>query len=157
MESTIKDRMRFVSVAYQYFLVAVNSDQECLKQVRLVFDQQFESITSQLSHIVELQSDNKAELLKSSLEFQKKAHGFYSQFERMYLSVFEQFKQQQSVLISSDPVQAFRQWTQMFDSEYLQFLHQESICREYAELVAFAAKLGQQSKTMDRTNKCESI
>ena len=141
--------MRFASAAYQHFLVAIKTNQDHIDQIRIVFNQQFEALVSQFRHVADLQSDNKAVIIESSLELQKKINDFYGQFEQMYLTAFKQFKQQQSMLIENNPSKAFKQWTITFDNEYRHFLHQDKVCEDYAEILNSMARLSHQRQALD--------
>lgn len=127
--------MRCAGVAYQQFLIALSTDQESLEQARTVFVQHFDLMLSQQSNIVASQLGKEAEFLQDCIALQQKIQRFYSRFERFYIRVFKQFREQHSHLISKDSKMAFDSWLQMFDSEYLEFLRQESVCREYAEIL----------------------
>jgi len=124
--------MRFASVAYQYFLIALQTDEDCIDQARSVFSQQFEWILSQVSDIEAHVPERGQAVVQKSHEIQIRICDFAEQFERFYLSTFKTFKQQQTMLIENDPMQAFSQWTQMFDNEYLFFIRQEHVCKNYA-------------------------
>ena len=141
MKSTIQDKMRCAGVAYQQFLIALSTDQESLEQARTVFVQHFDLMLSQQSNIVASQLGKEAEFLQDCIALQQKIQRFYSRFERFYIRVFKQFREQHSHLISKDSKMAFDSWLQMFDSEYLEFLRQESVCREYAEILGDITQL----------------
>ena len=145
MTSTIQDKMRCAGVAYQQFLIALNTDQQCLEQARTVFVQHFDIMLSQQSNLLASQLGKEAELLRDCLALQQKIQSFSKRFEHFYVHVFEQFKAQHTFLISKDSKMAFDSWLQMFDSEYLEFLRQESVCREYAEILGDISQLTQKS------------
>lgn len=141
--------MRCAGVAYQQFLIALNTDQECLEQARAVFVQHFDIMLSQQTDLVASQLnkgvESEAEFLRDCLFLQQKIQHFAVQFEQFYIQVFKQFKVQYSSLITKDSKMAFDYWLQMFDSEYLEFLRQESVCREYAEILGDITKLARKS------------
>ena len=150
MSATIQNKMRCAGVAYQYFLIAVNTEQDCIDQAREVFVQHFDFMASQLRSIEDLPSDKDSELLKNSLELQVRIQKFSSEFECFYFGAFKQFKEQHAVLIAKDLMMAFNKWLQMFDNEYLKFIRQGNVCREYAGILVAVTQLSQQLQNSEQ-------
>lgn len=149
MESTIQDKMRCAGVAYQYFLIALDTDQDKLDQARVVFEQHFGTMVSVLKGGSAVDSGSSGDFLKNSLDLQLRIQEFYRQFECFYIAAFRQFKEQHSVLISKDSRMAFNEWLQMFDTEYLKFIRQDSVCREYADILVAITQLSQKLQDSD--------
>lgn len=150
MASTIQDKMRYAGVAYQQFLIAINTDQDCLNQARSVFEQHFYILVSQHRKILDSLSIPNPEFLEDSVLLQTKIVNFTKQFECFYVDVFEQFKAQHSGLIDKDSKMAFKCWLQMFDTEYLAYIRQDSVCREYADILLATTQLAQQLQSSDK-------
>ena len=153
---TIQDKMRCAGVAYQHFLIAIKTDQDCIDQARVVFEQHFDVMVLQLRSIAGAASDENVDLLNIRLDLHARIQAFSDQFECFYLGAFKQFKQQNLALIDKDSKMAFNNWLEMFDSEYLKFLRQESVCREYAEILVDITQLAQQLQTTDQVAQCDN-
>ena len=149
-EPLIVAKMRYAGVAYQQFMLSLTADDAAIEQGQQLFDQHY--------HWLELVKEkNQSEEQTSTELFDKKGEAlleslqtFYTEFMQFYQGIFSQFKQQHAVLIADNPMQAFSRWITLFDAQYLQFVRQESVCRQYADLLMHTTELNQALLTLKR-------
>lgn len=141
MESGVQSKIRFAGVAYQHFLTAVTIDYDDLEFPGVIFGHCFENLMSQVRAIESSGLEKNADHFRDIVDLQRKIQNFSEQFGRFYINAFKQFKQQQSELINTDPKMAFKQWTYTFDTQYLHFVQQRSVCREYAKILSVTSRL----------------
>ncbi|PID46182.1 MAG: hypothetical protein CSB47_05600 [Proteobacteria bacterium] len=132
--------MRFAGVAYQQFLLAVTINDNDLSHTYQLADQYVNTLFAELMTAVQT-TEESSSVLKNSIELQKKIREFSKGFECFCLDTFQHFKQHQAALIVDDPAAAFDQWTRVFDTQYLKYMQQDQVCRDYANILSSTARL----------------
>ena len=148
IEPLIVVRMRHAGVAYQQFMLSLAIDDAVIEQGQQLFDQHY--------HWLELVKEkNQSEEQTSTELFDKTGEAlleslqtFYTEFMQFHQGIFSQFKQQHAVLIADNPRQAFSHWITLFDAQYLEFVRQESVCRQYADLLKQTTELNRALLTL---------
>lgn len=150
-EPSIVRKMRYAGVAYQQFLLSLATDAAMIEQGQQLFDQYYQWLELTTEKIQQEKQINIGVSKKQLKDFLEILQTFQNEFMEFYQRLFTQFKQQQSALIAENPKRAFSQWIVLFDTQYLQYMRQESVCRHYVEILKQSSELNRALLTL----KCD--
>ena len=153
VEPLIVRKMRYAGVAYQQFLLSLAADEAMIEQGQQLFDQHYQWLELTTEKIQQEKQINIGVSEKQLKDFLETLQTFQNEFMQFYQLLFMQFKQQQSALIASNPKQAFSQWIALFDTQYLQYVRQESVCRHYARILQQSSELNRALLTLKCVDK----